>query len=791
MSEGMGVNKQTMTYLVALAGGGALLALAACGGGGGGSATTGGGGPGPTVTHPRPPQTSSTPEYHLGTARFTTHQPDVLEQIGAHHAYARGLTGRGVRIGIEDTIVDYTQSAEFGSRVKLRDADGAVLSYSHPFGGESFSDVAACRQDPTCQLWRGNSQGDDEGPNSWVRDIVSQDGWPTRDDSVFVEDQYYSEHNPIERLARWREVPTPYGSVGSHGTIVASVAAGENLGVAPESTIIPIARNLTDDQRADADAEDILRFLVAVLPATDRESIDNELAREQRNEYARFDIINRSYGWHPLDPDVASSAVGSTLQWYSRYLPRFLDAILQVDRPDAEKAILVYAAGNEGQPYSGLGADLPYYIPELRGHSLAVAATDPRTGAIADYSNLCGPLPPNWDSARHGPHYCLAAPGTVRGLTPNPNSPGRGDVGSGLQGTSYAAPIVSGALALLMEHFRGTRGSTEVVKRMLDTADRSGRYAALETYGAGHLDLEAALTPVGMLNAGQSAQALSHTALQMPAAFGSVAGRIANIELAAFDEQNFPFWVPMSALISTPAVDRSPVPDMEGPQKNDMPATSPNALGLHWMPDADAGSMWLSDRQEWAAGFGPASVSLVRLSRDSGWGYGLSFNDGEYLEAHTSGAFGADLRSGMVWASRTFQHNPGDGWELDVTGTLAAGQPHYEKDAIFQASPSVFSALAMRIGTEDTGLTIEQPLRAESGVGTFRIENGKIENGRRLYDEYRFRLRPDARELRMTLRHERKAVGGRIAVEVGGAMNTGHTPGEHESRIGFAYRMDW
>ena len=88
-----------------------VFLLAACGGGGGGS--------GPSMTRPvpqletpRPPPTSSNPAYHLGTARFTTHQPNVLEQVGAHHAYARGLTGRGVRIGIEDTIVDYTQSSE-------------------------------------------------------------------------------------------------------------------------------------------------------------------------------------------------------------------------------------------------------------------------------------------------------------------------------------------------------------------------------------------------------------------------------------------------------------------------------------------------------------------------------------------------------------------------------------------------------------------------------------------------------------------------------------------------------
>ena len=61
-----------------------------------------------------------TAREHLRTKRFRTHQPKVLEQIGAHHAYAKGLTGRGVRIGIEDSVVDYTQRNEFGNRVKTQ-----------------------------------------------------------------------------------------------------------------------------------------------------------------------------------------------------------------------------------------------------------------------------------------------------------------------------------------------------------------------------------------------------------------------------------------------------------------------------------------------------------------------------------------------------------------------------------------------------------------------------------------------------------------------------------------------
>ena len=135
------------------------------------------------------------------------------------------------------------------------------------------------------------------------------------------------------------------------------------------------------------------------------------------------------------------------------------------------------------------------------------------------------------------------------------------------------------------------------------------------------------------------------------------------------------------------------------------------------MPDADSEKLWLSDKQAWAVGFSPTSASLARLPMNSGWGYGLSLNEDEYLGAHTSGAFGTDLRSGMVWASRTFEHGLGDGWTLDATGTLATSRPHYEKGAIFQASPSVFSALAMRIGNRKYGTHCRAAVTCRVGCG--------------------------------------------------------------------------
>ena len=379
---------------------------------------------------------------------------------------------------------------------------------------------------------------------------------------------------------------------------------------------------------------------------------------------------------------------------------------------------------------------------------------------------------------------------TVRGLMPDSRSPRRGRVES-TQGTSFAAPVVSGALALMMEHFRGTRGNTQIVRRMLDTADRTGVYAELETYGAGHLDLEAALSPVGALKAGQASRSLQQSTLQTPVAFGTLAARTGDMELATFDDQGFPFWVPLSELLPVQGTGRSPIPELDLETTGVAPATGLEALQMQWFALKPGQDPSQTQTSEWVAGFSPGSVSLARRQDEGGVEYGVAFEQGQYFGARPSGAFGSDLHSGMFWTSHTMKREITTGWTVEATGTVAVSLPRYESKAIFEASPSMLSAVAMRVGTEHTGLTLEQPLRAESGVGTFRTENGRIENGRRLYDVHRVGLRPEAREMRMTLRHERDALGGRIAVELGGAVNAGHTPRERDANIELAFRTTW
>ena len=246
-----------------------LISLAACGGGGGGGSR-------PTIVTPTPeptppPDPTADPAYHLNTARFTTHQPKVLEQIGAHHAYARGLTGRGVRIGIEDDIVDYTQDDEFGNRVRLRAEDGANLAYLRPevelfYRAGVGSDAATCvLHDPSCRYWVFDSEGNSDGINSLIRSIVEAEDWPLRDDSRFIVDDHYDVNNPYQALFRWYEVPSPYDN-GDHGTMVASVAAGRNLGVAYNATIIPIAKNF-EDQGTDDYIDDLLQRVITQFPS--------------------------------------------------------------------------------------------------------------------------------------------------------------------------------------------------------------------------------------------------------------------------------------------------------------------------------------------------------------------------------------------------------------------------------------------------------------------------------------------------------------------------------------------
>lgn len=138
--------------------------------------------------------------------------------------------------------------------------------------------------------------------------------------------------------------------------------------------------------------------------------------------------------------------------------------------------IFVVAAGNDGDAQSGALSALPMVIPELHGHFVNVVAWDDESGALADFSNACGVTK----------NHCITAPGTNINAGAMPAS-----------GTSFAAPIVSAAIAVIREAFPYMT-SPEITQLLFETARDLGDPGIDDIYGHGMLDLERATRPVGV-----------------------------------------------------------------------------------------------------------------------------------------------------------------------------------------------------------------------------------------------------------------------------------------------------
>ena len=397
-----------------------------------------------------------------------------------------------------------------------------------------------------------------------------------------------------------RDDATESGFVISHGTSVASVIAAQ-AGTRP--------REFEDiGVRGVAPGVSLTVFAIADR-GPEGPTVEEELGWFGRAlaPEAGLDILNISFG---TSYDLISDYPDETAV-RGRY-GRLMDLLAQRDKE--EPSLIVFAAGNDNGPCDaalvgafgdpsrcvadpdisafygtptglffadspGVDAALQVHGEDLRGHVVSVVATRPDR-ELASFSNRCGIAAP----------WCIAAPGVdvpvayfgpedpadpyASGLA----SPRRGQ--ERLPGTSFAAPLVAGGLALLKHRFRGQLGNEALLERLYATADKQGPAApdavsgpgecpahldtdgdlsACElssTHGQGIMDLDAATRPVGEVRAmlgsrlAQDGLSFAGSGLGSSGAVGdALALGLADRELALFDALDAPFWLGLGSLV--------------------------------------------------------------------------------------------------------------------------------------------------------------------------------------------------------------------------------------------------
>ncbi|HET7331477.1 autotransporter domain-containing protein, partial [Dyella sp.] len=156
--------------------------------------------------------------------------------------------------------------------------------------------------------------------------------------------------------------------------------------------------------------------------------------------------------------------------------------------------LVVFAAGNDAQANPSTIASLPSYVTDAnlqKGWLVAVALNSNNPTQLDSYSNKCGVAM----------NYCLAAPGDVIVVDKNATSSTTNPSYYIVEGTSLAAPIVSGAAALVWQAY--PYFSNDLVRQtLLGTATPLGGSQPNPTFGYGALNVGAAVNGPKLLNWG-------------------------------------------------------------------------------------------------------------------------------------------------------------------------------------------------------------------------------------------------------------------------------------------------
>ncbi|WP_259191189.1 autotransporter outer membrane beta-barrel domain-containing protein [Serratia sp. BIGb0163] len=361
-----------------------------------------------------------------------------LGAIHADQAYAAGYSGKGVKLGIFDQPV-YAKHPEFASQDKVINlVTTGIREYT----------------DPYIPVKKG--------------DVFRYDGTPSVDSD---------------------------GTLGSHGTHVGGIAAGNRDG--GEMHGVAFNAQIISAENGDPGPEDgiILGNDGAVYQA----GWDALIASGAR-------IINNSWGIgitekfdqggkDPAYPHFTLADAQKQFDQIKQILGTKAGGAYQGAIDAARSGIVtIFAAGNDynlNNPDAMAG--LAYFVPEIAPNWLSVASLqDPNNAgdySISTFSSRCG----------YTASFCVAAPGSkVYSSIIEGNSVDNLTTGyAKYSGTSMAAPHVAGSIAVLMERFPYMTGA-QVASVLKTTTTDMGAPGIDALYGWGMINLGKAINGPGM-----------------------------------------------------------------------------------------------------------------------------------------------------------------------------------------------------------------------------------------------------------------------------------------------------
>lgn len=266
---------------------------------------------------------------------------------------------------------------------------------------------------------------------------------------------------------------TSMGPDPNHGTMVASLLAGQGHGDPPETE-----EDDQDDESSGEDSDDDASAEPEDIAPVDEYGTDGVLGTAPEVELLSVSVLldDTAEGVPSVDEQIADgvtwlvdqgadviniSLASSKQDWPESWDEAFLYA-------EQNDVVIVAAAGNRASGSEVVGA--PATIPGV----LTVAGLEEDGSA-------------SWDASTEGITIGVAAPSDpLIGAVP-------GDEYAEWSGTSGAAPLVSG-LAALIRAENPDMPAHQVINRILTTAEDTGDAGQDNLYGRGIVDAEAALT---------------------------------------------------------------------------------------------------------------------------------------------------------------------------------------------------------------------------------------------------------------------------------------------------------